>query len=266
MSHISPGLLSVTFRQLPCQEIVDLAQQAGLECLEWGGDIHVPHGNLRIARNTAEMTLGAGLRVAAYGSYYHSLPSVEKGLHFSTVLKSAVALGAPSVRIWAGNTPSSNVNESERSRLTKDIHAAALAAAKEGKTVTLEYHANTLTDNIESTTRLMREAFHPALKSLWQPPNGMPTADCLVGLQAVLPVLDNIHVFHWWPNAADRRPLKEGVQRWRTFLDAIQTTGQPRCALLEFVQKDDPAQFLEDAATLKTWLKEDNLYPPQHNK
>ncbi|MEM1057679.1 MAG: TIM barrel protein [Verrucomicrobiota bacterium] len=233
---------------------MNLIVQAGLECVEWGGDIHVPHGQLRVAREVATMTADAGLCTAAYGSYYRSLASEPEGLSFSTVLQTAVALQAPSIRIWAGNQASDSLSEADRTRLTEDIHATAAAAAHEGKTVTLEYHANTLTDTAESTSRLLREAAHPALKSLWQPPNGMPTEECLEGLRAVLPVLDNIHVLHWWPRAKDRHALKEGTQRWRRFLEVIQTSDLPRCALLEFVKDDDPAQFLKDAATLKSWL------------
>ena len=64
------GLVSVTFRSLTWRQTLELARQAGLTAIEWGGDIHVPHGALTHARQVGAATCQAGLRVAAYGSYY----------------------------------------------------------------------------------------------------------------------------------------------------------------------------------------------------
>ena len=44
------GLVSVTFRELASREIVALVANAGLDGIEWGGDVHVPHGELSTAR------------------------------------------------------------------------------------------------------------------------------------------------------------------------------------------------------------------------
>ena len=65
-----PGLVSITFRQLSVAETIALVTQAGLAAVEWGGDIHAPHGDEAQARAIARMGADAGLRVAAYGSYY----------------------------------------------------------------------------------------------------------------------------------------------------------------------------------------------------
>ena len=64
------GLVSITFRRLSPREIVKLVKKSGLEGIEWGGDVHVPHGDLSVAREVATMTQEEGLVVAAYGSYY----------------------------------------------------------------------------------------------------------------------------------------------------------------------------------------------------
>src|SRR5690242_18609852 len=96
------GLVSVTFRQLPPQQIVELAAQGGLAAIEWGGDVHVPHGELQTARRVLERTRQAGLQVAAYGSYYRVGVSPAQGLAFESVLETALALQAPTIRVWAG--------------------------------------------------------------------------------------------------------------------------------------------------------------------
>ncbi|MEZ5208343.1 MAG: hypothetical protein R2690_15535 [Acidimicrobiales bacterium] len=64
-----PGLCSVTFRALAVPAVVDLAAEAGLEAIEWGGDVHVPPGDVRRAAAAAQATLATGLRVGSYGSY-----------------------------------------------------------------------------------------------------------------------------------------------------------------------------------------------------
>ena len=63
------GLVSVTFRKLSVEEIIGLCKACGLEEIEWGGDIHVPLGDLDAAGKARRLTRQAGLNVACYGSY-----------------------------------------------------------------------------------------------------------------------------------------------------------------------------------------------------
>ena len=48
---IYTGLVSITFRRLNPLEIVSLVAENGLTAIEWGGDIHVPPGKLKLARD-----------------------------------------------------------------------------------------------------------------------------------------------------------------------------------------------------------------------
>src|SRR5688500_12319633 len=95
-----PGLVSVTFRQLAPQEIIALVVEAQLQVIEWGGDIHVPHGDTNQAEIVARWTKDAGLSVAAYGSYYRL--ATPDQTPFERIVATAVALGAPTIRVWAG--------------------------------------------------------------------------------------------------------------------------------------------------------------------
>ncbi len=102
------GLVSVTFRQLEPDHIVALAREARLASIEWGGDVHAPPGDERRARELGKMTREAGLQVSAYGSYYRLRDEVEEDAPFEAVLASALALGAPRIRVWpdgSGPTP-----------------------------------------------------------------------------------------------------------------------------------------------------------------
>ena len=98
-SLFKPGLVSMSFRELGLEEIINMVSRNGLEGIEWGGDVHVPHGDLAVAERAGRLTREAGLAVSAYGSYYCFDDCTEvaegKGLEFASVLDSAEALGAP---------------------------------------------------------------------------------------------------------------------------------------------------------------------------
>src|SRR5256885_10789300 len=95
---LHPGLVSVTFRKLPPREVVSLAKQAGLYGIEWNGDVHLPPGDLGKARDLRELTLEAGLQVAAYGSYHRVGQTGVAGGHLRTgVCKRRVLCGPPVV-------------------------------------------------------------------------------------------------------------------------------------------------------------------------
>ena len=251
---IQPGLVSVTFRKLSPAEIIALVKQAGLKGIEWGGDVHVPSGDLGRAREVRELTLENGLSVAAYGSYYRAGQSESAGMSFEQVLATAMELGAPTIRVWPGGAGSDATDEDGRWKIIQDLRRIAELASHARVTVSLEFHGGTLTDTNESASKLMVEVDHANVLLNWQPHNGEAAAECVHGLREVLPRVGNVHVFHWWPTANERHPLAAGLERWGQFWPLLRQAPGDRFALLEFVQGDDPAAFLRDAATLKAWL------------
>lgn len=252
---LKPGLVSVTFRSLSPSELIDAAVRSGLSGIEWGGDVHVPHGRVSIARQVAAETRDAGLSVASYGSYYRF---DESDVAFSQVLATAIGLGAPVVRVWAGRKGSAEVDESEFARIVTESRRIADEAADAGIRVCYEYHANTLTDTTESAVRLLREVDHPNIRTYWQPPNGRDVDYCRDSLSSVLPWLEYIHCFHWTGHPRERRPLAEGASRWVSYLSiaADRDSGlEPRWVLLEFVPDDSVEALVRDAAVLRNWIE-----------
>ncbi len=242
---IKTGVLSVTFRKLAARAIVDLAAQAGLQGIEWGGDVHVPHGDLSAARDARRMTEDAGLAVLTYGSYFRCKP----GEAFEPVLASAMALGAPLIRIWAGERGSAEAAEAHREAVAEQARACVTRAGQAGIAVAFEHHANTLTDTLDSTLALLHAA--PGARALWQPPHNIDENARLEGIKRMLPWLANVHVFHWRMPDLARLPLREGEALWRKRLQAAAACGHDFAALLEFVRNDSPEQMAEDAATLR---------------
>ena len=251
---ITPGLVSITFRQLAPDHVVSLAREANLGSIEWGGDVHVPHGDLARAREVRRLSDDAGLSVSAYGSYYRAGVSESQGLAFGRVLDTAVALGAPTIRVWAGVVGSAAAHAATRAVVAADLARVCELARRGNACISLEFHADTLADTAEGALALLREVAHPSLTTFWQPPNGEDAADALRGLALLLPHVSNLHVFHWWPDHRHRLPLAAGADRWRSYLALASQGVRPRHASLEFVPGESPEAFRADAATLRELL------------
>ena len=251
MSLLTPGLVSITFRSLPPAEIVDLVARAGLVGIEWGGDIHVPHGDVSAAERVRELTESAGLTTVAYGSYYRVGP--ESGVSFTSVLDAASALGAPVIRVWAGSKGSADADERYLEAVAIDACRIANLAGERGIQIAFEYHGGTVADNAPATLALLARAAHPNLTTLWQPSTTETPGQRLAGLKALSLPLAHVHVFQW--RGHDRLPLAKGESEWRTYLGALKSRGRPTSLLIEFVTGDDPEAFLADAATLRTWIE-----------
>jgi 3-dehydroshikimate dehydratase len=246
---IHTGLVSITFRSLSPQEIVALVAKAGLRGIEWGGDIHVPHGNVQRAKEVYQMTSDAGLEISAYGSYYRVGCEEKEGILFERVLDTAIALKAPVIRVWAGDRGSREADEEWWAKVIDETYRIGALTKESGITISFEYHGNTLTDTGESAFRLMKAVGGEGITCYWQPPVGLEDEQRMTGLRQILPWLGNIHVF-WW-NIHERRPLAEGMEAWREYIELIGTAQGDRFCMLEFVKDDDPDQFLKDAASLK---------------
>ncbi|HEV7298520.1 MAG TPA: TIM barrel protein [Tepidisphaeraceae bacterium] len=250
-----PGLVSITFRKLSATDVVRLAVDAKLQSIEWGGDVHVPHGDVAAAQQVQRACANAGITTSAYGSYYRVGVIANDNPLFEAVLDSALALQAPSIRVWAGKMSSADADEAYRRAVAVDLARIATLAAAQGIGVSLEYHSNTLTDTPETTLQLLQAAAHPNVATYWQPRHGLTIEQNLSDIEMLSPHLRNVHVFHWWPTAATRWPLAEGAERWRAYFAALGRMGGPaRHVSLEFVRSDDPHQLREDASTLHELL------------
>lgn len=85
--------------------------------------------------------------------------------------------------------------------------------------------------------------------------------------------LSTIHVYHWtigsyaqntvnetmrplcFSDDFYRHPLSDEVDRWREYIQMINTTGRSHYLLLEFVKDDSPEQVVTDAEILKEIVK-----------
>jgi len=267
VNQVKKGLVSVTFRSLQPMEILDLVSEAGLEAIEWGGDIHVPVDDLVRAAQIGQETRIRGIAIPTYGSYYCAgLRRDEKNgakpnPDFARVLATAEALGAANIRVWANHTASQAADEATWLRTVEDLARIGDMAAASGIIVSLEYHNNTLNDRPAATGRLLSALTKPQpIYTLWQPLNELDFLDNLDTLQAAQPYLSHVHVF---ASQGAGSLLKTAEAEWSRYLPRllaipeIETPNhvkQPRCFMIEFVQNESRESFQADAATLTDWL------------
>ena len=253
---IRPGLCSVTFRALEVPTVVRLAAEAGLERIEWAGDVHVPPGDLAAARRARELTEQAGLSAASYGSYLRFEGTEEEvRAEGAAVLAAARALGAPRIRVWATRVPSTEASSEQRTEAARRIAEFADRAAEHGIEVGLEFHRGTLTDTVDSTLQLLEDVAHPNLTTYWQPNVGLDAEEALKTLRAVRSYVSTIHVFSWWPRT-ERLPLSERSELWRGVFAELAESGRDHDVLLEFVPDDAPEVLAREAATLRQLIDE----------
>lgn len=246
------GLCSVTLRQLTADDVLAAAVRASLTCVEWGADVHAPPHEPERLERLREATRASGLRVASYGSYWRAgTDDLSSGRQ---VVEAAAVLGAPRVRVWAGSAGSDLATPADREAVIRATSALAGVAADLGVTVAFEFHADTLADSTDSVLDLLDRIDSPVVRTYWQPPNGVPDAVALQGLELVLDRVDAVHVFSWWPHT-ERRPLLDREGLWRGVVARLAGCQRPVDLLMEFVADDRPDILVSDAAALRSLVE-----------
>lgn len=251
-----PGLVSITFRQFGVEKIIELVKTAGLKYIEWGGDIHVPHGDVDRAKQVGELTRDAGLEVSAYGSYYKVGHSEDDGLSFDAVLDSAVALKAPVIRVWAGEKEDHEADAAYRTMIADESRRIADMAGQKGVKVAFEYHMRTLTNSGQSCRDLLEATDHPNIYVFWQAIHGIAPAENCRQMELVKPWIIEFHVFHWWPTHETRCLLEEGRDNWKKYFENLKAAVEKKDlpVMLECAKDDLEVNFRKDADTLLSML------------
>ena len=242
------GLVSISFRGHTVEEIVEHVKAAGLEAIEWGGDVHVPHGDAAAARRARELCAEYGIAIPEYGSYY-IIGQSEEGL-FEQALRSAAILETPAIRVWAGQGISSDTVFRERYRAYVRDARRICDLAPDLK-ICLECHPGTLTDEYHTALQFLKDVERENLKMFWQPNQFRNLSYNLDAIRALLPYIYSVHVFSW--NREARFPLREGWEDWRRYLDLL--GGKRRNYMLEFMHDDKVETLPETARTLREWLQ-----------
>ncbi|HCA28707.1 MAG TPA: hypothetical protein DEP23_03560 [Ruminococcaceae bacterium] len=245
------GLVSVSFRQESPETIVKATADAALEGVEWGGDIHVPMGDITTARRIGELTRSAGLIVMGYGSYYRLSGKQNDQSEITALLETAAALETSVIRIWAGSNGSAATPACEREAMAQEASMLSEIADNYRIDIALECHNKTLTDDWKSTLDFIKSVHHPRLKMYWQPNQHRDEAYNYEAALQLAPYTVNLHVFHW--DAHNKYPLAQGKAVWKNYLNYFSKNNAG--LLLEFMHDGQLESLPETAATLRSWIK-----------
>lgn len=247
------GLVSVSFRQLSYNEIINTTLQSGLQAIEWGGDIHVPAGNIELAKTVGNETAKRGIIIPEYGSYY-TLGSKDTDKSDASV-DSARALGTSTIRIWASNK--------NRASLTKEEYISAVEDAqrlcRENSDINfcLECHNGTITEEYHDTLNYLKDVGCDNLQMFWQPNQFRDHEYNISSLEALLPYIRSAHVFAWEKNL--RFPLASHENRWRDYLSVLKNSPSDKVFLmLEFMHDNSPLSLPDTAKTLNNLIAKFN--------
>ncbi|GHV14603.1 xylose isomerase [Clostridia bacterium] len=260
---IHAGIASVTLRQYAYRNFIKNTKLTSLEYIEWGSDIHVPRDNLNKAVKVEDEMTANSLFTSSYGSYYRlgsqMLESGDKTKVRCDVIATAKALHASTIRIWGGDVGSSRITPEMRETMVADAIEFAAIAGKNGLSISLEYHLNTITDTPDSAVDFIKEVRSRGADNIflyWQINPYIDHRENLTALTKVMPYLTNIHVFAWEKDT--RLPLEAHKSRWLDYVNLVKniSTMEKHCFLMEFVKNDSVEQLIEDAAVLCEIIKE----------
>jgi sugar phosphate isomerase/epimerase len=246
------GLVSISFRGLTTDEILGYVREASLDAIEWGGDVHVPAGNIDVAEKVGMKTRASGLLIPEYGSYYRLGVNAEEEL--DAVVASAKALGTDTVRIWAYNKSSARVSDEEYEAV---VASAKRICQKYPEIVfCTECHNYTLTDDCDKHLKLLKDVGMENFKTFWQPNQLKSFAYNQRSAELLAPYTKAVHVFSW---EGDRKlPLIDHRDRWIAYLNAFlpQSRERDMHLMFEFMHDNRAETLAETAKQLRAILCE----------
>ena len=245
MYHI--GLASIAFRQLSVEEIITLAKNQGLSCIEWGSDVHAPKDDLENIDRIRKLTEDAGLQCSSYGTYFFVGRDVPEQIR--DYITAARRLGVNTLRIWCAGHPYELTEEELRSRY-EACRQIAKIAEEENVLICAECHSGNLTHDTASSLAFIEAVNSPNFKMYWQPCELLSTEENIAFAKATAPYVVNVHVYHYTNKA--HHPLAEGKDCWAEYIKAL---GKDRLYILEHLPEHDPALLPQQAATLKAILQ-----------
>ena len=238
------GLTSISFRKLSQKEIVLGASDAGLSCIEWGSDVHVPCRDNDKISSAIRLQQEYGIRCSSYGTYFRLGETPIDELKY--YIDAAQALGTNILRLWCGTKSSQNYTESEKELLFEQCRQAEMIAKENGVVLCMESHKNTLTENIADTLKLMESIDSEYFRMYWQPFQWLQAEENTLIAKAIAPYTKHIHVFNW--KGSNKYSLHDAIDEWKNYIAAFDT---PRTLLFEFMPDDQITSLKKETEALK---------------
>lgn len=244
------GMTSLTFREESVETVIRNAKEAGIEGIEWGvSDGHMALCNKERAEKIKKLSAKNNLEIFSLGSYCRMLSKEE----CDDALKTAVMLGAPIIRVWAGaKSPESGDDEYFNEIVENTIYMAE-KAEKYNIVLGFECHMNTLTEVPEVAIRLIEKVSKKNVGMYWQPLVRYSPEENVSVRKKITPYLvGNIHI-HNYSVEKGYQPLSEIEDRLNLYYQDIKDKDYK--VMIEFVKDSSLSNLISDAETLRKVLR-----------
>ena len=243
------GMTSLTLQEKSVSEVIRYAKAIGLSGIEWGiSDKHVCMGNAERTEEIKLLSKKSGLEIFSLGSYCY----METADECDSALETAVLLGAPVIRIWAGKHSPCDADAVYRKKIADNSRYMADMAAHHGISLGFEYHPYTLTETCEEALALIRYVNRENVSLYWQPNQSLSLEKNILDRDKILPYcVGNIHIQNYTEENGYGL-LSEIRERLRAYFGAIKN--QSYRIMIEFVKDSLPENLTRDAETLRTML------------
>jgi 3-dehydroshikimate dehydratase len=250
---VKAGLATIALRDFDIFEIIDLASEAGFEAIEvWGRAPHTPDVyDEQYWATLRDNILARGMEPAVFGSYVNSAGAdfQDKAL---MALKITQALGAPIIRVWAGDKEPSAAVEDDWAGNSANLKWMAERAADKGITLAMEMHCGTLAFTPEGVLRLIELARADNLKLNYQVADpGEPDIERtvrLVGEHSVMVHAQNfIHAAEGSKHPWERSLVEDGTADYRRLLNLLRPYGFDGPVEVEFLKGDPDRELMMEA-------------------
>lgn len=238
------GLCTISNKDWPVEDVLELAAEAGYDGVEvWGKD-HVGNTdgpgspNLVSCRAIANRAAELNLEVPVYGSYLRAGTDGFRDA-LDAELDAAASLGADLVRVWPGNQEYGNHDATHWNAVIEDLERAGRQAADHSLAITVEKHEGTVTNKSEGARELIKAVDSPAVGLNWQPLFFMNSEHILAEAETLAPLSNNIHLQATSTrNGSTRCQLSEAYFDIGAVLDVFDNAGFEGYAEVEFVNPE----------------------------
>lgn len=235
------GLCTISNRDRSVGDVVDAAAAAGYDGVEvWGGADHTGDGSPDRCASIRETVEDAGIKLPTYGSY---LRAGRDGFRerMEHELAVARALGAPRIRVWAGDTDYAERTTEEWHAAVSDLRTLCRRAETLGLAVVVEKHPNTLTDSATGARRLLAAVDAGNCGLNWQPRFDRSGEALLADVGELAPFVDYVHLQALpEPETKPRCLLEDAYFDCGAIVGVLATAGYDGWLSVEFVTPDLP--------------------------
>lgn len=184
------GFTSTSFRQIKdVEKIVKIASEAGADCIEWGGNIHVK--NIDEAINVKVLCESAGIKISSYGSYYRVGSGDVQA--WENICMTVCGLSCDSVRVWLGDKNSEKTGKAEYRKIVEDAQRICDRAKAFGFIVCPECHNNTYNNNTDAFLKIAKDINRENFKTYFQSKYKNLDYD-LDRIERTLPYIESVHI------------------------------------------------------------------------